>query len=86
MVLVRLRCRRCRGVLGEISQPPATWEGARRYVMCRRCELPDPRRIATVLAKKGLPSMPIQREVAWKDLRPFLEEALRTGKTVDVLT
>lgn len=86
MILVKVRCRRCRSVVAEIHERPEAWDGVFTFLMCK-CERPDPGRIVDVLIRKGIDSMPVTREIPWSELRPHVESALRPGgRTVDVVT
>ena len=80
MTLVNIRCHRCRNVLHAIEARPASWDGAVNIRRCRRCDFPDPGRIAAVLTSKGLDGMGIAATMPWSMLRAAIERAEKTGK------
>ena len=86
MILIRVRCKTCRGVLADVEHRPESWVGALSFLMCGKCERPDPRRVVDVMLAKNLDALPIAREIAWAALRPEIESAERRGRTVDVVT
>lgn len=86
MILVKIRCRRCRSVLAEIRERPLDWNGVYTFLACGKCERPDPSRIVDVLIRKNIDSMQVCREIVWEDMRAQVEAAIRTGKPTDVIT
>ncbi|KHL09437.1 hypothetical protein CLV56_2819 [Mumia flava] len=84
--LVRIRHKRCGRVLAEITEATSAQGSTFAVLMCEKCERPSPARVAAVAARKGADGLPITREIPWAELRPFIADAKRTGKTVDVVT
>lgn len=85
MILVRIRHGRCRAVLAEIRERPASWDGELMFPSCGRCARPRPERAQAVYAGRSWEEWDFVRQVAWADLRPHVEAALRSGRTVDVV-
>lgn len=84
MILVKVRCHRCWTVLHEVEHRPATWDDPDLHVLrCRRCDLPDPRRIVKVMMRKDVDGIGLLAAVPWALLREPIELAERTGKTQD---
>lgn len=92
MTLVRIRCRRCHRVLATVDEWQAVesrragWSGCVEFGRCRRCDLPDPRRVVGVMSAQGVDAMPLNRRIDYAELRPHVERALRLARTIDLLT
>ncbi len=86
MILVRIRHKRCMRVLAEISHRPPDWDGSFTFLMCGKCERPSPRRTVEYLIAQDADAIPLAREITWAELRPFIDSALKRGRTVDVVT
>lgn len=82
MTLVEVRCYKCGRVLLPVDEPPADWSGSVSFTRCRRCDLPDPSRIADVLLSSGRESFALTGVIPWRMLRASIAKAQRTGKTV----
>lgn len=82
MILLKIRCGRCRRVLKEIAERPKSWDGELSVLRCR-CDLPSVERIVDVLMKKQIDGMGMVARVPWSMLREPIERAQKRGKPVD---
>lgn len=81
MILVEVRCYRCNRILGSVEAPPDDWSGIFSVVRCRKCDIPDPSRMASVLISSGRDSFGLTGEIPWEMLQPSIRQAQRSGKT-----
>lgn len=89
MVLVEIRCKSCRKVLGTVTRRPATWDGNLDIRVCGDHTEGAIRRggflgwaRSQVLAGRQPPFMAtLGQRVPWVDLRSSIEKAERGGKT-----
>lgn len=84
MILVNIRCGNCWSVLHRVGGRPGPADDSTILVRrCRRCDMPNPPRVADVMIRKGIDGFPMLAAVPWQSLQESIERAERTGKTQD---
>ena len=82
--LVIVRCSQCRLELGSLDQMPEDWAGALNVARCRRCVIPTPRRLISVLQGQGATGFALTVDIPLAELRTAALKAQRRGRAVDV--
>ena len=84
MILIEIRCSKCRGRLGTIETAPTDWGGTFNVMRCRKCYVPPPGKLVDVLVKAGEPAYGLSLEFPLNSVRKEIAIAQKTGKTVVV--
>lgn len=82
--LVVLRCRTCRKRLGTVDAVPADWSQTVTVHRCRKCDMPDPRRIVGELIRHDREGEPLAGLLPLWAVRDEVERADRSRKPVHV--
>lgn len=85
MIYVRVRCKRCRKVLTNITSYPHDWEGLGLIMDCSRCRRPEPDQIVSIMVQKNVDALPVGRKFEWSWMRQHVQRAQATGSTVELV-
>lgn len=87
MVLVYVRCRRCRAVLAEVTERPSDASVPLTVPPCQRHDRPRPGQFikwAAAAASRGeAPSLILERRIEWSELLPLIRRAEASGRPMN---